>query len=81
MNRKPDSIVIVIQDTGIGMSEVEMENLFEEFYRVRNRETSGISGTGLGLATVKRVLSEYNGRISVESVKGQGTTFTIDLPV
>lgn len=73
-------VTVKIEDTGIGMTDQEMENLFQEFYRVKNEKTAGISGTGLGLATAKRVLAEYNGRIKVESEKGRGTTFTVTLP-
>jgi two-component system, OmpR family, phosphate regulon sensor histidine kinase PhoR len=71
---------ISITDTGIGMSEAEMAGLFQEFYRVKSRKTSGITGTGLGLATVKRVLGEYDGRISVRSVPDEGSTFTVSFP-
>jgi signal transduction histidine kinase len=69
-----------VRDTGIGMSASEMEGLFEEFYRVKNPQTGGIAGTGLGLATVKRVAEEYNGRVTVDSTPGEGTTFTVILP-
>ena len=78
--REEDQIVVSITDTGIGMRTEEMKSLFQEFYRVRNRQTKEIAGTGLGLATVKRVLGEYNGRIAVQSVPEQGTTFTVRLP-
>lgn len=71
---------VSIRDTGIGMSRAEQANLFEEFYRVKNRRTSGIAGTGLGLATVKRVLSEYGGGIAVESAPEAGSTFTVSFP-
>ncbi len=71
---------ITFRDTGIGMSDNEMKNLFQEFYRIKNDETRSIAGTGLGLATAKRVLSEYNGRISVVSKPGEGSTFTVLLP-
>jgi signal transduction histidine kinase/DNA-binding response OmpR family regulator len=80
MKREQDEIVIDVQDTGIGMTPKEMEHLFEEFYRVRSSKTGGITGTGLGLATVKRVLNEYNARISVDSVPDQGSTFTVRFP-
>jgi len=73
-------VIVEIEDTGIGMTDQEMENLFQEFYRVKNEKTVGISGTGLDLATAKRVLAEYNGRIKVESEKGRGTTLTVTLP-
>ncbi|MBN1835528.1 MAG: HAMP domain-containing histidine kinase, partial [Spirochaetales bacterium] len=69
-----------VRDTGIGMSPAELEGLFEEFYRVKNPQTSGIPGTGLGLATVKRIVDEYNGRIQVDSTPGEGSTFTVVLP-
>ncbi len=80
LSRENKSIKIEIADTGIGMTKEEMKNLFKEFYRVKNEKTSGISGTGLGLATVKRVLSEYNGHISVDSTPDVGTTFTVLFP-
>jgi len=80
LSRTNGEIIIRVADTGIGMSEKEMQNLFQEFYRVKNSKTSGISGTGLGLATVKRVLDGYNGRITVESEPEKGTTFTVIIP-
>jgi signal transduction histidine kinase len=71
---------ISVADTGIGMSEAEMVDLFQEFYRVKSRKTSGITGTGLGLATVKRVLAEYGGRVTVSSQPDAGSTFTVFFP-
>ncbi len=79
IKKEKGNIIVDISDTGIGMNENEMKNLFKEFYRVRNEKTAGIVGTGLGLATVKRVLSEYNGRIEVHSKPDVGTTFTVYL--
>ncbi len=75
-----EEVIVHARDTGFGMSGKEMEGLFEEFYRVKNPNTSGIPGTGLGLATVKRIVSEYNGGIRVDSDPGKGTTFTVTLP-
>jgi signal transduction histidine kinase len=75
-----NTVVTSLRDTGIGMSQKDVANLFQEFFRVRNSKTGSISGTGLGLATVKRVLSEYNGRITVESEEDVGSTFTVYLP-
>jgi signal transduction histidine kinase/FixJ family two-component response regulator len=71
---------ITITDTGIGMSESELKSIFQEFYRVKSQKTSGIAGTGLGLATVKRVLGEYNGRITVHSKPDAGSSFTVTFP-
>jgi signal transduction histidine kinase len=47
---------------------------------VKNPHTAGIPGTGLGLATVRRIIAEYNGTIQVESQPGKGSTFTVTLP-
>ncbi len=56
---------VAVVDTGIGMSPGDMKGIFQEFSRVKSRATSGIAGTGPGLATVKRVLGEYNGSVTV----------------
>ncbi len=71
---------VAISDTGIGMSESERASLFEEFYRVKNQKTAGIAGTGLGLATVRRVLAGYGGQCAVESQPDAGSTFTVRFP-
>ena len=81
IDREDSDVRVDISDSGIGMSGEEMQNLFQEFYRVKNRKTAAIAGTGLGLATAKRVLKEYNGRITVASQADVGTTFTVYLPV
>jgi signal transduction histidine kinase len=62
------------------MSEAELSRIFQEFYRVKGPKTSGIAGTGLGLATVKRVLGGYNGRITARSKPDAGSTFTVLFP-
>ena len=80
IGREDGFVKVSVKDSGIGIGPGEIKNLFQEFYRVRNSTTSGISGTGLGLATVKRVLGEYNGRISVQSEPDKGSTFTVYLP-
>jgi len=80
IHRDKEAVVVKVGDTGIGMSEEEMKGLFAEFYRVKNPHTSGIPGTGLGLATVKRIIGEYNGSIRVDSRLGEGSTFTVTLP-
>ena len=71
---------IAVMDTGIGMSDAEQAGIFQEFYRVKNHKTSGIAGTGLGLATVRRVLAGYNGRRVVQSRPDAGSTFTVTFP-
>jgi two-component system phosphate regulon sensor histidine kinase PhoR len=74
------TVRVEVSDTGIGMSREEMGSLFQDFYRVKNPSTGGIPGTGLGLATVKRVASEYHGSVEVASEPEKGTTFTVTLP-
>jgi len=73
-------IVINISDTGIGMKDDEISKLFNEFYRIRNERTKNISGSGLGLSIVKKIIDYYRGNISVDSIPDEGTTFMIKLP-
>jgi CheY-like chemotaxis protein len=71
---------IRVSDTGAGISAEGLEKLFVPFERL-NAAKSGIEGTGLGLALSRRLTEAMNGTLSVESVEGQGSTFTIDLPL
>lgn len=70
-----------VRDTGIGIPEDAIQKLGEEFYRAENARESDISGTGLGLATVKQLVSNFNGQLAIESTVGEGTTFRVMLPV
>ena len=67
-----DNVVIKIQDTGIGMDEETMSNIFEPFF-----STKGENGTGLGLSICKKIIEKHNGIIKVDSKLGVGTTFRI----
>ncbi len=78
-SRDGDHVVIAVSDTGIGMSEEEMGQLFESFSRVKNDKTFGILGSGLGLAIIKKVAAIYNGDVTVKSAPDEGTTFTVRL--
>ena len=75
-----DSITISIQDTGIGIPSEDIPHLFQKFYRVDNSDTREIGGTGLGLYLCRRLAETLGGRIWVESVYQQGSTFFIELP-
>jgi signal transduction histidine kinase len=75
-----DDVIIVFSDTGIGIKEEDRKNLFAEFVRIKNEKTRNISGSGLGLSIVKKVIELYNGTISVESTPDVGSTFTVKLP-
>ncbi|HOB71203.1 MAG TPA: ATP-binding protein, partial [bacterium] len=66
--------------SGIGMTEEEVSRLFQEFTRIRNEQTKNILGNGLGLSILKKVVSLYDGEVSVSSKYGEGTEFTVILP-
>jgi signal transduction histidine kinase len=76
----PSDVIVVFSDTGIGINKTDTENLFTEFVRIRNEKTKNISGSGLGLSIVKKVIELYHGSIKVESTVGTGSTFTVQLP-
>jgi two-component system sensor histidine kinase SenX3 len=80
INCKDELVEFTVTDQGVGIPEKDLERIFERFYRVdpaRSRETGG---TGLGLSIVKHVASNHGGDISVWSLEGQGSTFTLRLP-
>ena len=71
---------ISVSDQGIGIAENELPRVFERFYRVDQARSRATGGTGLGLAIVKHVATNHGGTVSVWSVPGAGSTFTIRLP-
>lgn len=72
--------ILIFADTGIGITKDDTENLFTEFVRIKNEKTRNISGSGLGLSIVKKVIGFYHGTIKVESTPDVGTVFTVRLP-
>jgi signal transduction histidine kinase len=72
---------VVVSDTGIGIPEDALPELFQEFYRAQNAKEIKETGTGLGLAIVKDLVERYDGTIEVESKVSEGTTFTLTLPL
>ena len=72
---------ISVTDQGIGIPERDMERIFERFYRVDPARSRATGGTGLGLAIVKHVTAAHGGRVTVRSVEGAGSTFTLWLPL
>jgi len=75
------SIEIIVEDTGIGMTEDEIQTLFKDFMRIKNEKTKYITGSGLGLSITKKIINLYNGNIQTESKPGKGTKFTVNLPL
>lgn len=74
-----DSIWVAVTDTGIGIEPEKQKHIFDKFYQ--GDSSHATSGNGLGLALVKRILTMMNGRISVKSKPGIGTTFSVTLPI
>jgi signal transduction histidine kinase len=76
-----DCVRVTIADTGIGIPQDALPRLFEEFFRARNAKALQETGTGLGLAIVKDLVERYDGQIEVKSTEGEGTTFSVTLPL
>ncbi|WP_166826311.1 ATP-binding protein [Thalassoroseus pseudoceratinae] len=77
----PDGeIAFAVRDTGPGIAETELQQIFAPFSRLVHDEDTGVAGTGLGLAIGRRLAELLGGKLSVESQLGQGTTFTLTLP-
>jgi signal transduction histidine kinase len=72
--------IIRVEDTGIGIAPDEQQSIFHEFFRVKNDKTKEITGSGLGLSIVKKIIELYKGEISVSSTPDIGSTFTVKLP-
>jgi len=75
------TVCIQVSDTGIGITDVERQRLFERFFRSQSALEAQIQGTGLGLYISKAIVEAHGGRIGVESEPGAGTTFVVELPV
>ena len=76
-----EEIVVSVRDTGIGISPEDRARIFDYFYRADESRSTDTGGTGLGLTIAQRICDAHNGRIEVESAPGQGSTFTVRLPV
>jgi signal transduction histidine kinase len=79
MQTAGDAIKIQVEDTGIGMTQEECKRLFSDFSRIKNEKTRGILGSGLGLSTLKKIVTLYDGDIAAKSQPDVGSTFTVSL--
>jgi two-component system phosphate regulon sensor histidine kinase PhoR len=77
--RKSDQVCVEVEDRGIGIPEDKLSRIFEQFYRIEQKE--GITGTGLGLTVVKEIVEAHGGTISVTSEIGKGSRFIVRIPV
>lgn len=76
-----NKIKISVADTGIGMSAEDMTKLFQDFSRIKNEKTKGISGSGLGLSIMKKTVEEYyHGQVTLTSEPDKGSTFFVEMP-
>jgi two-component system, sensor histidine kinase and response regulator len=73
------AVTISVEDTGIGLTAAEAAKLFHEFTRIKNDDTVNVLGSGLGLSTVRKLATMYGGDATVESARGEGSTFTVSL--
>jgi signal transduction histidine kinase len=79
--REEDRAVLEVADTGIGISDADLERLFQRFFRAQRATSAAIPGVGLGLTIAQAIVHGHDGRISVHTSDGEGTTFRIELPL
>ncbi|UKS28536.1 HAMP domain-containing histidine kinase [Paenibacillus sp. HWE-109] len=81
VNEGRRDLLIHVKDTGIGIKPEEQKKIFDRFYRVDKNRTKQIVGTGIGLAIAKWIVDEHRGTIKLSSTPGEGSTFTIMIPL
>jgi signal transduction histidine kinase len=79
--RQDGEVVVTVTDQGVGIAPQYQDKVFERFYRVENRLTRGVSGSGLGLSICKGHIKAHGGRIWLESTPGQGSAFHFSIPL
>ncbi len=80
-DQHPETIVVTITDSGMGIKSGEIEQIWEKYKQTKNKSLRGGGGTGLGLYIVRQIVQAHGGRISVASVEGVGTSMVVTLPV
>jgi signal transduction histidine kinase len=81
VQKSNDHVVIEVSDHGIGIDPAQQKRIFEKFYRVPSEQNQRIPGTGLGLALVFHIVKAHGGHVEVRSIPGEGSTFSIHLPL
>jgi signal transduction histidine kinase len=80
-SQPPDWVTLTVRDTGLGITRNELTQIFERFFRGTASRMVGNPGTGLGLAICQEIVARQDGKITVESTVGEGSSFTIWLPM
>jgi two-component system sensor histidine kinase SenX3 len=75
-----DSVEFTVKDFGLGIPSRDLDRVFERFYRVDRARSRDTGGTGLGLAIVRHVANNHGGDVSVTSIEGEGSTFSLKIP-
>ncbi|HHE40003.1 MAG TPA: HAMP domain-containing histidine kinase, partial [Candidatus Cloacimonetes bacterium] len=75
------SVKISVKDFGIGIQRVDQHKVFDRFYRGGNELTRSVTGSGIGLTIVKKIVEAHHGTVSLDSTPGKGTTFQVTLPI
>ena len=81
IRRLDEAAELSVQDMGVGIPQGDLPRVFERFYRVDRSRTSASGGIGLGLAIVRHVAINHRGDVKVQSMEGEGSTFTLRLPL
>lgn len=81
LSRTPGNVVVAVEDEGIGIPAVDLDRIFERFYRVDKARGRGTGGTGLGLSIVRHIMANHGGEVNVTSREGEGSCFSLVLPV
>lgn len=81
LRKEGENVIATVQDTGVGIPKEQIGKMFTKFFRAENAVRLQVGGSGLGLFIVKDIMTRHGGTITVESMEGKGTTFTMSIPI
>jgi two-component sensor histidine kinase len=81
INADPYNFYISVEDTGVGIPQDSLDKIYDRFYRVDKSRSREVGGTGLGLSITKSIILQHHGAIDVQSILGEGTKFTVTVPL